>query len=240
MPGGSVRLSQHGAIDKIEGFEAGIWWVQDAAAAMPARLLNVRPGDEVADLCAAPGGKTAQLCARGARVTAYDRSPGRLKRLQGNLSRLHFAAGTKVADVLQLEGEARYDAILLDAPCSATGTIRRHPDIAFNRRASDITALAAIQSQMLDVAWRLLRPGGLLVFSTCSLEPEEGEEQAAAFLQRQPGATRLPIAPAEAGPFDQSVDRHGDLRILPHHLADERPELAGADGFFCARFSKPA
>lgn len=240
LPGGTIRLAEHGAIEKIPGFSEGQWWVQDAAAALPARLLDFQPGDSVADLCAAPGGKTAQLCARGAKVTAFDRSPGRLKRLETNLGRLGFEAETKVADILDLEGASTFDAILLDAPCTATGTIRRHPDIAFNRRAADIAALAGIQSRMLDIAWRLLRPGGSLVFSTCSLEPEEGEDQAAAFLARHADAARRPIEASEAAPFATSIDRHGDLRILPHHLAAEDAAEAGADGFFCARFVKPA
>ncbi|MGE0232491.1 MAG: RsmB/NOP family class I SAM-dependent RNA methyltransferase [Flavobacteriaceae bacterium] len=240
LPGGTVRLFDHGAIDRIPGFAEGAWWVQDAAAAMPARLLRFDAGDRVADLCAAPGGKTAQLCARGAKVTAFDRSPGRLARLEGNLERLRFVAETKAVDIMKLEASPTFDAILLDAPCSATGTIRRHPDIAFSRKPADIAVMAAIQSQMLDLAWRLLRPGGSLVFSTCSLEPEEGEDQVSAFLERNRDAEHDPVSPAEAVPFASAIDQRGDLRIMPHHLSAPAPAEQGADGFFCARFRKPS
>ncbi len=163
----------HGPVPRLAGYDEGAWWVQDAAAALPAQLLGDVRGKSVADLCAAPGGKTAQLAAAGARVTAVDRSASRLERLKQNLARLNLAADTVIADVTEWQSEP-FDAVLLDAPCSATGTIRRHPDIPWLKRESDIATLAALQRRLLARAVELTRPGGLIVYCTCSLEPDEG------------------------------------------------------------------
>ena len=170
---GSLRLETHTPIQDLPGYQEGQWWVQDAAAALPAQLLHVEPGQRVLDLCAAPGGKTAQLAAKGAQVVAVDRSAERLKRVAANLERLGLQAEMRVGDALSFSA-APFDAVLLDAPCSSTGTIRRHPDVAWTKKASDIVSLAAIQTKMLDRAVQLLKPGGLLVYSVCSLEAEEG------------------------------------------------------------------
>jgi 16S rRNA (cytosine967-C5)-methyltransferase len=233
-PTGSVRLRAHTPIAELEGYADGQWWVQDAAAALPARLLKVSPGARVADLCAAPGGKTAQLAQAGAEVTALDKSAERLKRLAANLARLGFAAQTRVGDAATFDAPP-FDAILLDAPCSSTGTIRRHPDVAWTKRASDIAGLAQTQSRLLDAAARLLKSGGTLVYCVCSLEPEEGFEQIEALLRRNPDLSRAPIDADEFKLPPESVTAAGDLRTLPHHMADENPRLSGLDGFFAAR-----
>lgn len=237
LPTGSLRLTSHEPVADLEGYGEGGWWVQDAAAAIPARLLNVQPGERVADLCAAPGGKTAQLAAAGARVTALDRSAERLKRLTANLERLGLSAEIKVGDVLGFDAPA-FDAILLDAPCSATGTIRRHPDVAWTKKAGDIATLAAVQTKMLDRAATLLAPGGRLVYCTCSLEPEEGEQQIAQLLRRNPDLSRDPIRPEEIGGLAECINQDGELRTLPFHLAGETPRLSGLDGFFAARLTR--
>ena len=182
LPWGTVRLSAKGRIEDIEGYDEGAWWVQDAAAALPALLLGDVKGLRVADLCAAPGGKTAQLAARGAQVTAVDISGPRLRRLQENLARLNLKAETVQANVTEWTPPEPFDAVLLDAPCSATGTIRRNPDIPYLKSEADIAALAAVQARLLKHALSLLKPGGQLVYATCSLEPEEGEAQIRALL----------------------------------------------------------
>ncbi len=234
LPTGSLRLETHVPINELEGFDEGQWWVQDAAAALPAQLLRVKPGMKVADFCAAPGGKAAQLAALGADVTAIDRSAERLKILAANFARLHLRAEMIVADVTGLKG-LTFDAILIDPPCTGTGTIRRHPDIAWIKKASDITALAAMQSRMLDKAAEMVKPGGLIVFCTCSIEPEEGEMQIQAFLRRNPDMARLPIEPAEVGGLQEILNEFGEMRTLPSQLPAENPRLAGLDGFFAAR-----
>jgi 16S rRNA (cytosine967-C5)-methyltransferase len=237
LPTGSIRLVARTAIRDLPGFEEGAWWVQDAAAALPARLLHAKPGERIADLCAAPGGKTAQLAAAGADVLAVDRSPRRLKRLEENLARLHLAAETRATDAEKLD-EAPFDAILLDAPCSATGTIRRHPDVAWTKSEEDIRKLSGLQTRLLDKAASLLKPGGRLVYCTCSLEAEEGERQASDFLARHPEFTRQPITAEEIGGLDQCLTPDGDLRTLPCHLVSDEHERSGLDGFFVARFVK--
>lgn len=237
LPTGSVRLAGHGAIPALEGFGEGAWWVQDAAAALPARLLGPVAGLAVADLCAAPGGKTAQLAAAGAAVTAVDRSEVRLTRLADNLKRLGLQAEIVAADLLAWPG-GTFDAVLLDAPCSATGTIRRHPDVAWAKAAHDIAALADLQRRMLAKAAGMVKPGGLLVYCTCSLEPEEGEEQVAAFLARNPAFQRVPVTAAEIGGLAEAVTPAGDLRTLPSLLPDPDPAMAGLDGFFAARLRR--
>lgn len=233
-PTGSVRLRDHTAISDLPGYEAGEWWVQDAAAAIPARLLQVTPGMRVADLCAAPGGKTAQLAAAGADVTAVDRSAERLKRLSANMERLNLQVESLVADVANFKA-APFDAILVDAPCLATGTIRRHPDVAWTKRLGDLASLVPLQARILDRAALLLRPGGRMVYCTCSLEPEEGEMQIAALLRRNPDLIRDPIEAAEVGGLQECLNALGEWRSLPFHMQAGEPRLSGLDGFFAAR-----
>ncbi len=237
LPTGSLRIDTHTPVEELEGYARGQWWVQDAAAALPARLLAVKPGERVADLCAAPGGKTAQLAAAGADVVALDRSAERLKRLTLNLERLGLTAEIRVGDALTFEA-APFDAILLDAPCSATGTIRRHPDVAWTKKPGDVGALAAVQKKMLDRAAELLAPGGRLVYCTCSLEPDEGELQIAALLRRNPDLKRVPVTPEEIGGLPECINAEGELRTLPFHLKGETSRLSGLDGFFAARLIK--
>lgn len=237
LPMGSVRLATHQSIAELDGYDDGQWWVQDAAASLPARLLRAEPGEKIADFCAAPGGKTAQLALAGANVMAIDRSAERLKRLSANLARLKLAADVSVGDVLTLQ-PTPCDAVLLDAPCSATGTIRRHPDVAWTKRASDIVSLAGLQAKMLDRALEFVRPGGRLVYCVCSLEPEEGEAQIAALLRRNPDVARSPIAPQEIGGLAECITGDGDLRTLPSHLPAGDPRFAGLDGFYACRLSK--
>jgi 16S rRNA (cytosine967-C5)-methyltransferase len=237
LPNGSIRLVERTAIRDLPGFEEGAWWVQDAAASLPARLLDPQPGERIADLCAAPGGKTAQLAAAGADVLAVDRSPKRLKRLEENLARLHLTAETRAIDAEKLDAEP-FDAILLDAPCSATGTIRRHPDVAWTKSEEDIRKLSGLQTRLLDKAAGLLKPGGRMVYCTCSLEADEGERQAEAFLARHPEFTRKPIQAAEIGGFSECITPDGDVRTLPCHLVSPEHERSGLDGFFIARFVK--
>jgi 16S rRNA (cytosine967-C5)-methyltransferase len=234
VPSGAVRTVAHGPVSLLPGYAEGAWWVQDAAAALPVRLLGDAAGRRVADLCAAPGGKTAQLAAAGAKVTAVDRSPARLARLRENLARLGLVAETVEADVLEWEAEP-FDAVLLDAPCSSTGTIRRHPDIPWLKQEADIAAMASLQARLLDRAAALVRPGGTLVYCTCSLEPEECEFPVAALLARTPGLARRPVAPAELAGEAEFVTPAGDLRTLPCHWPDPDPRMAGLDGFYAAR-----
>ena len=232
--GGSVRVGRKGDITLWPGYAEGRWWVQDAAAAVPARLLDVQPGERALDLCAAPGGKTLQLAAAGASVVAVDRSAARLRRLAENLARTGLAAEVVVADAANWKDERAFDAVLLDAPCASTGTFRRNPDVLWAIRPGDIGALAAVQSQLLDAAAGRVKPGGRLVYCVCSLEPEEGEAQAAAFLKRHPDFETVPAQPGEGGAPEASVTAKGWLRILPHHLP------GGLDGFFAARFTRRA
>jgi 16S rRNA (cytosine967-C5)-methyltransferase len=234
---GTVRTVAHGPVSLLPGYMEGAWWVQDAAAALPVRLLGEVAGRRIADLCAAPGGKTAQLAAAGARVTAVDRSPARLGRLAENLARLGLAAETVAADVLEWQAEP-FDAVLVDAPCSSTGTIRRHPDIPWLKQEADIAAMAALQGRLLDRAAALVRPGGTLVYCTCSLEPEECEMQVPALLARTPGLARRPLAAAEVGGHAEFVTAAGDLRTLPCHWPDPDPRMAGLDGFYAARLER--
>jgi len=237
LPTGSVRLDTHQPVAELDGYADGQWWVQDAAAALPARLLNVGPGMRVADLCAAPGGKTAELAAAGAAVTAVDRSAERLKLLAANFERLRLDAEIVVADALLFEAPP-FDAVLIDAPCLATGTIRRHPDVAWTKRPADLTVLMRVQAQLIDKAIALTKPGGRLVYCTCSLEPEEGQAQIAAVLRRNPDVERLPIATAEIGRLAECVTEAGDLRTLPFQLWGEEPRRSGLDGFYAARLKK--
>lgn len=234
LPTGSLRLTTHTPVTELMGFADGSWFVQDAAAALPAKLLRAGPGTRVADFCAAPGGKAAQLAAAGAEVTAIDRSAERLKRLTANFARLNLHADVIVADIANLKAPS-FDAILLDAPCLATGTIRRHPDIAWIKKPRDIAALTALQARLLDKAVELVKPGGLIVYCTCSLEPEENEMQIAALLRREAGIVRVPITPDEVGGLPEILNENGELRTLPLHLPAAEPRLSGLDGFFAAR-----
>ena len=233
LPSGSIRLLEsHGPIEALPGYHDGAWWVQDAAAALPARLLGDVSGLRIADLCAAPGGKTAQLAAAGARVTAVEVSQDRLPRLQQNLERLHLQAELITADAEVWRPAQPFDAVLLDAPCTATGTIRRHPDIPWLKRATDIAPLAATQHRLLANAARMVRPGGKLVYCTCSLEPEEGIDQIARFLGQSPSWRIAPIDPSEIGADPAWITPEGCLRTLPCHAFEGFP---GLDGFFAAR-----
>src|SRR3954466_16041595 len=193
LPTGTVRTLLHGSVTMLPGFTDGQWWVQDAAAALPVRLFGDIKDKAVADLCAAPGGKTAQLALAGARVTAIDRSPARVARLRDNLARLSLQAQTVVTDAVEWMGADGFDGILVDAPCSSTGTIRRHPDIAWLRQEADIAPLVALQKRLLQKAAALLKPGGFLVYCSCSLEPEEGEQTISALLASEPAMRRVPI-----------------------------------------------
>ncbi len=194
LPTGTLRLRHRGAVTGLPGFDEGAWWVQDAAAALPARLLGDVEGRRVLDLCAAPGGKTAQLAAAGARVTALDRAPERLGQLERNLARLRLRAEIVVADARDWRPPEPADAVIVDVPCSATGTIRRHPDVAWLKSAADVASLTPVQAGLLAAAAEMVKPGGLLVYCSCSLQPEEGQGQIEAFLSRSPAFRRVPVA----------------------------------------------
>ncbi len=237
LPTGSVRLDTHKPVVDLEGYQHGEWWVQDAAAALPARLLNVRAGMRVADLCAAPGGKAMELAAAGATVTTIDRSAERLKMLAANFERLKLHSEIVVADALNFEAPP-FDAVLIDAPCTATGTIRRHPDVAWIKRPGDLGQLIRLQVQLLDKAIALTKRGGLVVYCTCSLEPEEGEAQINAVLRRNPDVRRVAIEPSEIGGLAECLTPSGDLRTLPCHLWGDDPRRSGLDGFFAARLMR--
>jgi 16S rRNA (cytosine967-C5)-methyltransferase len=234
LPNGSLRLQGGGAIEAIPGFNAGAWWVQDAAAAMPARLFGDVKGRRIADLCAAPGGKTAQLAAAGADVTALDRSGPRLAILKENLARLNLAATTLAVDAANWQPDAPFDGVLLDAPCTGTGTIRRHPDILHLKSPTDAGKLAVVQDRLLDRAWRLLASGGVLVYCTCSLEMAEGEARIARLLETGAPLERVPIAASEIGAPAAAITAAGDARTLPSMW----PELGGLDGFYMCRLRR--
>jgi len=239
LPTGSVRTVLHGAVTMLPGFTEGQWWVQDAAAALPVRLFGDIAGKSVADLCAAPGGKTAQLAQAGARVTALDRSPARVARLRENLNRLSLQAETVVADAVEWTGPVDgFDGVLIDAPCTSTGTIRRHPDVAWLRQESDIAAMTVLQQRLLKKSVSLLKSGGTLVYCTCSLEPEEGEQAVAALLAAEPALRRVPIEASEVSGLSEIITAEGDLRTLPSHLPHADPKLGGLDGFYAARLVK--
>ncbi len=235
---GSVRLETSGRIEKLDGFSDGTWWVQDAAASLPARLLGDVAGRSVLDLCAAPGGKTAQLAAAGAQVVAIDRSAGRLAKVEENMERLGLTAIAQVADATGFRPDQPPDAILIDAPCSATGTIRRHPDIPWTKTEEMIESLAAIQAKMLRHAIDLLPSGGLLVFCTCSLEREEGQDQIDNLLKNGAPVERVPVLAEEIGGLGDAVTSAGDVRTLPFHSLSPEHQLSGMDGFFIARLRK--
>lgn len=234
LPTGSVRLPAGTRVTELEGFPEGTFWVQDAAAALPARLLNARPGEQVADLCAAPGGKTAQLAATGAHVTALERDPVRMERLQENLTRLKMeTVRTVCADAAAWQPETPLDAILLDAPCSATGTARRHPDALWIKRPRDLATLTETQTSLLAASARMLKPGGRLIYAVCSLQQEEGPDQARK-IAGQFGLKADPFLPEELADLPEALTAEGWLRTHPGLW----PELGGMDGFFAARFIK--
>ena len=236
LPTGTLRRSAGGAIMSLPGYSAGAWWVQDAAAAMPATLFGDIAGQRVIDLCAAPGGKTAQLAAAGARVTAIDRSPRRLDRLNANLARLSFGVESLVADAATWRPPEPVRYVLLDAPCTATGAIRRHPDVPHLKTPDDVARLAAVQERLVAAAVEMLAPGGTLIYCTCSLEPQEGPQQVAKLLARGAPVARRPIEPQEIGGLAECLTPEGDLRTLPSHLA----EFDGIDGFFATRLVRSA
>jgi 16S rRNA (cytosine967-C5)-methyltransferase len=226
LPNGSVRLGDfEGQIPSLEGFAEGAWWVQDLAASMPVRLLGDISGKRVADLCAAPGGKTAQLALAGAKVTALDQSGNRLRRLRENLDRLGLHAETVEVNMLKYQPEQLFDAVLLDAPCSSTGTLRKHPDVCWTKDETDIAKLAALQGQMLRHALTLVGSGGIVVFSNCSLDPSEGEEMIAQVLAENPDVERIAVRKEDWPGMELAVSSEGDLRTTPDMFG-------GVDGFF--------
>ncbi len=238
LPGGSVRIREAGRIEDLPGYADGAWWVQDAAAALPARLLAAKPGMSVADLCAAPGGKTAQFAAAGALVTAVDASARRLKRLEENLARLSLSAEVVAADVSAFAADTvrqgSFDAVLLDAPCSATGTIRRHPDLIRSKTEDEVLRLAGKQLPLLEAAAALVKSGGRIVYTTCSLEREEGEAIVDAFLAANTAFRRVPVDAAALGVPSSFITADGNLRTGPHLAFGPDAIHAGMDGFFAA------
>ncbi|WP_170382039.1 RsmB/NOP family class I SAM-dependent RNA methyltransferase [Ruegeria atlantica] len=234
LPTGSMRLRDAGQVSALPGYDKGDWWVQDAAAAIPVRVLAPQAGETVLDLCAAPGGKTLQLAAAGAQVTALDISDSRLERVRENLNRTGLKANVIAGDALEHQG--MYDAVLLDAPCSATGTIRRHPDLPFAKDGSEFGGLIELQAQMLAHAWNLLKPGGRLVYCTCSLLPDEGEVQIEEALDQFPDMSINRDALLVTGVEESWITEEGGLRLRPDYWAD----LGGMDGFYVACLNKSA
>ncbi len=246
LPNGSVRLSRlEGAVSELPGYREGDWWIQDFAAALPACLLGNIQGKQVVDLCASPGGKTAQLALQGAEVTAIELSANRLKRLQANMERLHFSVHYCEGDVKNFHPKQLFDAVLLDAPCSSTGTIRRHPDILWTKSRSDIVKLAALQYNLLVAAIALLKRGGRIVFSNCSLAKEEGEDLIARILSERDDIVLEPILAEEMGVMAHLLSVEGILRTTPADFCQENSNATkniflGMDGFFAARLRKVA
>jgi 16S rRNA (cytosine967-C5)-methyltransferase len=244
LPGGTLRRAPHDPerpqrLDEAPGFGEGAWWVQDFAASLPVKLLGDVFGKRVLDLCAAPGGKTAQLAAAGAKVTALDRAQDRLQRLKQNLDRLGLIAECDAADATlwnagPVDQRGGFDIALLDAPCSSTGTLRRHPDVAWLKDPRDIAKLSAAQDRLIDAALRLARPGGTLLYCVCSLQPEEGPERIAAALARHGDLKRAPLTEGDVFGLGELLTPEGDLRTLPCHLAEQ----GGMDGFYAARLLK--
>ncbi len=233
LPNGTLRLPAGTRVADLPGYEQGAFWVQDVAASLPVRLLAPRPGERIADLCAAPGGKTAQLAAAGAKVTALDRDAARLERLRGNLLRLGLQAELIEADATAWQPPAPFDAILLDAPCSATGTVRRHPDVLRSRRPADLVPLQAAQDRLIDAAISMLRPGGRLIYAVCSMQREEGEARIEPVLVSGlfSGLRLEPFGETELAPLPEARTHQGYLRTHPGLWAEQ----GGMDGFFAAR-----
>ncbi len=236
LPGGTIRTGRRGDLAGWPGFEDGIWWVQDAAAAVPVRLLAPTAGESAVDFCAAPGGKTLQLAAAGAAVVALDRSEARLKRLTANLERTGLSAEVVATPAEDWDDPRTFDAVLLDAPCTATGTFRRNPEVLRATKPAEVAKLADVQHRLLDAAAERVKPGGRLVYCVCSLEREEGETQIIAFLRRNPAFRTAPAVPADIGAPDEALTPEGWLRILPSMWA----ERGGVDGFFIARLDRVA
>ena len=234
LPGGSLRVAHGGDVTGWSGYVEGQWWVQDAAAAIPVRLFDLKPGEVAIDLCAAPGGKTLQLAAAGAAVVALDRSASRLRRVTLALERTGLSAEVVCAESETWPDARLFDAVLLDAPCSATGTFRRHPDVLWGTKPGDIAKLSAVQSRMLDAAARRVKPGGQMVYCVCSLEREEGEDQITAFLKRHAVFSLAKVSAGEGGTPEASITGDGMVRILPHHMD------GGLDGFFAAKLVRAA
>ena len=234
LPGGTVRTGRRGDVAGWPGFDDGIWWVQDAAAAVPARLLAVGADETALDMCAAPGGKTLQLAASGAAVAALDRSATRLKRLTANLTRTGLSAEVVAIPAEDWDDARTFDAVLLDAPCTATGTFRRNPEVLRATKPADVAKLADVQHRLLDAAAERVKPGGRLVYCVCSLEREEGETQIIAFLRRNPAFRTAPADPVVVGAPVEALTPEGWLRILPSMWA----ERGGVDGFFVARLDR--
>ncbi|MDD1500109.1 RsmB/NOP family class I SAM-dependent RNA methyltransferase [Agrobacterium sp. CNPSo 3708] len=232
LPNGSVRLgSFEGQVSALPGFAEGEWWVQDFSASMPVRLMGDLKGKRVADLCAAPGGKTAQLVLAGAKVTALDQSSNRLKRLRSNLERLGFEAETIEANMLKYQPDELFDTVLLDAPCSSTGTMRKHPDVSWTKDEKDIAKLATLQEQMLRQALTLVKDGGMIVFSNCSLDPSEGEEMVARVLASDSNLERVPVDAKDLPGMEIAINANGDLRTTPDMFG-------GVDGFYATVLRK--
>ncbi|WP_064708144.1 RsmB/NOP family class I SAM-dependent RNA methyltransferase [Rhizobium bangladeshense] len=241
LPTGGVRLAAfEGGIPSLEGFDEGAWWVQDAAASIPARLFGNLSGKRAADLCAAPGGKTAQLILAGGVVTALDQSESRLRRLRSNLDRLALEADTVATDLTTFRPTEGFDAILLDAPCSSTGTTRRHPDVLWTKGPDDIARLAALQERLLRHALTLLKPGGTLVFSNCSLDPAEGEEVVARVLSDADAIERVPISAGDWPGLEAAITPLGEFRTLPTMLKMPEGIASGLDGFYAAVLRRAA
>jgi len=241
LPTGTVRLKNQNPIDQLEGFVEGEWWVQDAAASIPAKLFTLETDSSVLELCAAPGGKTAQLCHSGYDVSALDISAARLERLHNNLARLMLKARTIEADILEWEPNQLYDGILLDAPCSSTGTIRRHPDILWTKSSDEIDVLAALQFNFLKHSVSFLKPGGELIFSNCSIFKKEGENLLARAGKEIPELKLQKIEPGNVWNLETLINGQGAVRTLPFHLDtpdDVAASLAGMDGFFACKFIK--
>ncbi|MCB1555791.1 MAG: methyltransferase domain-containing protein [Alphaproteobacteria bacterium] len=236
LPMGTLRRPAGGMVYELPGYDEGLWWVQDAAASLPATLFGDIEGAMVLDLCAAPGGKTAQLAALGADIVALDRSVTRLKRLRENLDRLKLAEKVRVeaADAGVWQPKEKADFVMLDAPCTATGTIRRHPDVLHLKTPQDMARLCETQARILRNASAMLAPGGTLIYCTCSLQKDEGERQIDAFLAAEDGFSRVPVDPSEIGGLAEAVTAEGDVRLLPDHFAPQ----GGIDGFYICRLRK--
>jgi len=241
LKNGTVRLINPNPVSELEGFAQGEWWVQDVAASIPSRLFTLEKGSSVLELCAAPGGKTAQLCHAGFDVTALDISAPRLIRLQHNLERLQFSAKAVEADILEWEPSQLYDGVLLDAPCSSTGTIRRHPDVLWTKTSEDVSELAELQFQLLKKTISFTTPGGEIVFSNCSIFKEEGENLLARAQRELTEITLEKITPNEVSGLETIVNGQGAIRTLPFHMQaseGQSANLSGMDGFFACRFKK--